>query len=142
MTGLSKGLYEISETLDLYEEGFTPEERILFEKSLEGEIKLLNELGHILFYLTVGDFNWGIEVYDENILGIEMLLTDIKGRKIESEEMIKNISKIIKQGSEELIDIFYNEPVGVDGLYDNEVRERIVGILETVNKEISEGNMQ
>lgn len=34
----------ISETLDMYEENFTPEERMLFENSLEGESKLLNQV--------------------------------------------------------------------------------------------------
>lgn len=137
MAGLSKGLYSISETLDLYEEGFTPDERILFENSLESEMKLLNELGHNLFYLTVGDFHWGTEVYDNYILGIELLLNDIKNKKVDDEESIKVISSTIKQGSEELIEIFFYDPVGIDGLYDDEVQERIMGALETINKGIS-----
>jgi|LGOV01.1.fsa_nt_gb hypothetical protein len=136
MTDLSTDLYLISETLDIYEEDFTPEERMLFENSLEGEMKLLNGLGHNLSHLKVGDFNWRIEVYEENIFWIELLLKNIKDRKIEDEELVEDISLIIRQGSEALLDTFFIDPVGVDGLSEDEVQKRIVGVLEAMNEEI------
>ncbi|MDX8368003.1 hypothetical protein [Cytobacillus sp. IB215665] len=129
----AKQLYDIGETLELYNEGFNDTEQALFTNALNKDIRKINQDGGDLAYLQQLE---GIDLlYYEHIWQIENLLIDISSRSISNND-IHSIATIMKKHSDSFREIFYEEGISPEEFNTEENIDRITNILVQLNKDI------
>lgn len=138
-TYLTKELYDIADTLNKYDDGFTEQEMGLFTQSLGKDIRTLNETGMNLSYLFNSTSLDGILIYEDYIWKIEEVLGEIKEGTISDENEIHSIGNVITKQNEKLSDMLYGEEqVGVEGINTKEEVTKVIEIIDSMNKEIDE----
>lgn len=138
LVGVTEVLNETPEVLDLYREDFSEEEGELFREALEGVKRTSNQIHGTLNHLYVGDLNWHRAVYQQGLLPIREVVEDIQQGKIHSKDEVQEIGEILKEQGSALSHIFFEEAIGIEGLYERENQDRIITILEEANSKIEE----
>ncbi len=138
LIGVTEVLNETPEVLDLYREDFSEEEGELFHEALEGVKRASNQIHGTLNHLHIADLNWHRAVYQQGLFPIQEVIGDIQQGEIHSRERIREISEILREQGSALSHIFFEEAIGIDGLYEEENQERIIKILEEANSKIEE----
>ncbi|MGM7681135.1 hypothetical protein ACSVDA_03170 [Cytobacillus sp. Hm23] len=129
----AKQLYDIGETLELYNEDFNDTEQALFTNALNKDFKKINQDGGDLVYLQQIE---GIDLlYYEHIWHIENLLIDISSRSISNND-IHSIAAIMKKHSDSFREIFYEEGISPEEFNTEENIGRMTNILVQLNKDI------
>lgn len=113
-TNLSKELYGIAESLEDYDDHFSETERVLYMKSIDKEIRSLNETGTQLGFLL--NRSTDPLIYEQHIWFLEAFLTDIKTGKIADKNNIHVIGDIIKHQNDKLSSMIFEEHIGVKGI--------------------------
>lgn len=135
-TQLTKELNDIAETLNAYDENFTAREKSLYQKSIDSEIRSLNQVGINLGVLLNRE-NTESMIYEEHIWKMEKFLKDISEGKINIETDIHFVGEAIKEHNEKLTDMFYKEQIGQEAASTKREVDRVIRILELINKEIN-----
>ncbi|CEG28798.1 hypothetical protein BN1002_03721 [Bacillus sp. B-jedd] len=134
-TQLTKDLNDIAETLNAYDEDFTAREKTLYKKSIDNEIRSLNQVG-INLGVLLNPENTERTIYEQHIWNMEKFLKDISAGKIHKETDIHFVGEAIKEHNEKLTDMFYKEQIGQEAVGTKREVDRVIRILDSINKEI------
>jgi len=131
---LHQQIYKINETLDLYEEDFTDQEKALFKDSLvKDSISIQHIRSNINYLDRTGNGKLILYFY-----GLEVAINQIALGKITDEDEIKKVSTALKQHGKILSDMIFVEQVGYSSMDDEEAMKKFSEFMEDIYKDLSE----